>query len=257
MQDGRTRLMEEMTWPEVRAAANADLAVVMPVGSTEQHGPHLPLSTDCVIPQAIALHAGRSYPLLVAPPVRFGAKSRPLSGGGEGFPGTMSLRATTLLAVLEDALAALVRSGFTKICLQNWHFENASYLWEACDTTAACYSGVRFLVFDRPLPPLSMEEIEEIFGGDFGGWDVEHAAVAETSLMLAIRPDLVRRELIADDEASRNPGWEVVPAPPDTIPASGVLWHASGSSEAAGRRLLDLAAEHLRGALEAEFGAAG
>ena len=47
--------MEEMTWQEVRGAAAEGLPVVLPVGSTEQHGPHLPLNTDCVIPQAIAL----------------------------------------------------------------------------------------------------------------------------------------------------------------------------------------------------------
>jgi creatinine amidohydrolase len=74
--------------------------------------------------------------------------------------------------------------------------------------------------------------------------------------MLAIRPDLVRDELIRDDEAERNPGWEVIPAPADTIPGSGVLWHASKSSAGAGHHLLDRAAGHLRAALEETFGAA-
>jgi creatinine amidohydrolase len=256
MADSRARLMEEMTWPEVRAAAAEGLPVVLPVGSTEQHGPHLPLNTDCVIPQAIALSAGERFPLIVAPPVRFGAKSRPLSGGGEGFPGTLSLRATTLLAVLEDVVGALARAGFRRICVLNWHYENAAYLWEACDLVAPRHPDVRFLVFDHSVPELSASDIEEIFGGDFGGWDVEHAALAETSLMLAIRPDLVRTELMADDRAARNPGWEVIPAPADTIPTSGVLWRASRSNEAAGRRLLQLASDHLFEALAAEFGPA-
>jgi creatinine amidohydrolase len=229
--------------------------VVLPVGATEQHGPHLPLGTDCAIPRAIALRAAATYPLVVAPPVAFGAKSRPLSGGGEGFPGTLSLRATTLLAVLEDVLAALIRSGFRKLCLQNWHFENAGYLWEAAQATAERHPEARFLVLDRPLPALAAVDVEEIFRGDFGGWDVEHAAIAETSLMLAIRPDVVRTELVQDDEATRRPDWEVIPPPRDTIPDSGVLWHAEKSSAAAGERLLELAAARLRAALQETFGA--
>jgi creatinine amidohydrolase len=193
---------------------------------------------------------------VVAPPVRFGAKSRPLSGGGESFPGTLSLRATTLIAVLEDVLGALVRAGFRNICVQNWHYENASYLWEACDLATARYPDARFLIFDRSVPALSPEDLEEIFDGDFRGWDVEHAALAETSLMLAIRPDLVVTDLMDDDQAARNPGWEVIPAPPDTIPTSGVLWHAKNSNAQAGHRLLELAVKHLIRALESEFGQA-
>ncbi|MEA2311647.1 MAG: creatinine amidohydrolase [Solirubrobacteraceae bacterium] len=257
MGESRAQLMEEMTWPEVRAAAAAGLPVVLPVGSTEQHGPHLPLNTDCEIPQAIALGAGDGYPLIVAPPVRFGAKSRPLSGGGESFPGTLSVRATTLLAVLEDVVSGLARAGFRNICVLNWHWENATYLWEACDLASARHPEARFLIFDQAVPELTETDIGEIFGGDFGGWDVEHAALAETSMMLAIRPELVRTDKLADDRAARNPGWEVIPAPADTIPESGVLWRASKSNQAAGRRLLELATSHLRRALETEFGAPG
>jgi len=66
-------LMEHMTWEDVRAAAQAELPVVLAVGSTEQHGPHLPLNTDSIIPVGIAAHTGRRLPLVVAPPLRFGA----------------------------------------------------------------------------------------------------------------------------------------------------------------------------------------
>ena len=254
MAERTAQLMEEMTWPEVRAAAEAGLPVVLPVGSTEQHGPALPLNTDCEIPQAIAFAAGEQFPLVIAPPVRFGAKSRPLSGGGESFPGTLSLRATTLLAVLEDVVGALARAGFRKICVLNWHWENAAYLWEACEAASTRYPDARFLVFDHTVPELSEAEIQEIFDGDFGGWDVEHAALAETSMMLAVRPELVHTERLVDDRAARNPGWEMIPAPRDTIPDSGVLWRATRSNEAAGKRLMQLATDHLLEALRAEFG---
>ncbi len=103
-------LMEDMTWPEVKAAADAGLPVIVPVGSTEQHGPHLPLNTDAVIPQAIALEAAKLTPLVVAPPIHYGAMSRPLSGGGETFPGTVSLRADTLISTIREVLLGLAKS---------------------------------------------------------------------------------------------------------------------------------------------------
>src|SRR5262245_47635513 len=120
-----TGRMEEMTWPEVKAAADAGLPVVVPIGATEQHGPHLPLNTDCVLPVGVALRASTTRPLVVAPPISFGARSRPLTGGGEGFPGTVSVRVSVLMQTLTDVLHSLVRSGFTKLCVLNFHYENA------------------------------------------------------------------------------------------------------------------------------------
>ena len=251
---GRGGLLEEMTWEEVAAAAKAGLPVVVPTGSTEQHGPHLPLNTDCVIPVAIALQASRSVPLVVAPPVHYGARSRALSGGGESFPGTLSLSAPTLMAVIEQVLDALARSGFKRLCLLNWHYENAGYLWEAADNVAARRKDVRILVLEHPLPAFTEEELAELFPNGFTGWDLEHASNLETSMMFVLRPDLVRRELIADDAAARHPSWDVVPAPPEFVPASGVLSKPTDATEAAGRRFLDAAAGRLAGALREEFG---
>ena len=67
------RLMEEMTWPEVAAAARANTPVVLAMGSTEEHGPHLPLNTYVLIPFAIATEASRQLDLVIAPPIHFGA----------------------------------------------------------------------------------------------------------------------------------------------------------------------------------------
>jgi len=250
----RGGLLEEMTWVEVQRAAERGLPVVVPVGSTEQHGPHLPLGTDCYLPQGIALETARRLPLVVAPPIRFGSKSRALSGGGETFPGTLSLRATTLMATMEDVLDALVRSGFTRLCVLNWHYENAGFLWEPCDTVSGRYSGVRILLIENPLPEFGEEDLRTLFPNGFPGWAVEHASIMETSLMYALRPDLVHRDRIVDDEAPRHPAWDVVPAPDDFIPKSGVLWHPSEASETIGQRFLQATVEHLESALRTEFG---
>ena len=248
-----TRLLEEMTWPEAAEAAKANRPVVIAIGSTEQHGPHLPLNTDVLLPVAVALEAAKSVDLIVAPPVHFGAMSRALSGGGETFPGTLSLRASTLIATIHEILSALARAGFRQICVQNWHYENAGYLWEACDLTSARHPDVRMLILENPFPPLTEAQLAEIFPKGFPGWDVEHASIIETSLMYVVRPDLVRKDKIADDQAERHPAWDVVPAPSAFIPKSGVLWHPTEGSEAIGRKVLGLCAGHLATALRTEF----
>jgi creatinine amidohydrolase len=246
--------MEDMTWPEVADAATAGLPAVLAVGSTEQHGPHLPLATDSILPVAVALEAAQKVPLVIAPPIRFGARSRPLSGGGEGFPGTLSLRATTLIATIMEVLCGLARSGFRTLAVQNWHYENAGLLWEACDLAVERHPDVRILLLEDPMPQFSETELRELFPGGFPGWDVEHAAIMETSMMLALRPDLVRTDRIADDEAQRHPSWDVVPAPDAFIPASGVLWRATEATAEIGRRFVSAAADRLVEAITAEFG---
>jgi creatinine amidohydrolase len=247
-------LMEEMTWQEVRDAAQSGLPVVLPMGSTEQHGPHLPLNTDCIIPVAIALEAAKSVPLVVAPPIRFGAMSRALSGGGESFPGTLSLRAATLIEMVHEVLLGLTKSGFRKLCLLNWHYENAAYLWEAADLTVARQPEVRVLVLEEPLPHFSDDELKQLFPKGFHGFEFEHASHLETSMMYVLRPDLVRRALIANDQAARHPSWDVAPAPDEFIPKSGVLMRPTDANEDAGHRFLAAGAARLVEALRTEFG---
>jgi creatinine amidohydrolase len=246
--------MEEMTWPEVKEAAAANLPVVLAIGSTEQHGPHLPLNTDCLLPVGVALEVARRLPLVVAPPVRFGARSRALSGGGETFPGTLSLRGTTFIATLHEVLAGLARSGFKRLCVQNWHYENAGFLWEACDLASAEHPQVRIVLLENPMPTFSEQELRELFPKGFPGWDVEHASIMETSMLQVMHPQLVHKDRIADDEAARHPSWDVIPAPPEFIPRSGVLWHPSESSDEVGRRFVKAAADRLEEMLRTEFG---
>jgi creatinine amidohydrolase len=247
------RLLEEMTWPEVRDAAAADLPVVVPIGATEQHGPHLPLATDCILPVGVALAAAEQEALIVAPPLRFGARSRPLSGGGESFPGTLSLRGATLMDTLTQVLLALGRSGFRRIVVQNWHYENAGFLWDACDIAVERDDRLRILLLESPFPEFSPEELDSLFPGGFPGWDVEHASIMETSMMLALRPDLVHMDRVVDDEAERHPTWDVIPAPPAFVPASGVLWHPSVSTAELGERFVAAAAGRMVEAIRTEL----
>ncbi len=161
----------------------------------------------------------------------------------------------TVLTTLQQVIEGLGRSGFTKICVQGFHYENAAIAWSAADLAQRQTPSLKVLVLEHALPSdLPEAEVTRIFGDGFQGWEFEHAAHAETSMMMAVRPDLVHPDRIVDDRAARRPNWDVVPPPPDFIPKSGVLSRASTSSVEAGRRLLELAAARLVEAMTAEFG---
>lgn len=228
----RSRHLDQLTWPEVQAAVERGTPVVVPVGSTEQHGYHLPLCTDRLLAAAVALEAASRLGLVVAPPVAYGYRSRPLSGGGEAFPGTISLAGRTLMALTEDVLVGLAASGFRNLVLLNWHYENSNFIYEAAwlARERAAHTDLRVMVIEAAFSELSLEVMQVLFGDEFAGWDVEHAAILETSLMLHLRPDLVLFDRAVDDRARRHPAYDVVPPPADFVPASGTLWKATLAS---------------------------
>ena len=254
----RPRRLAELTWPEVRDAAARGAGVVVPVGSTEQHGFHLPLNTDVVLPEQLALAAAESLDLLVAPPLAYGYRSRPLSGGGESFPGTISVSARTLMSQLEDVLLGLARSGFSRVAVLNWHYENSNFVYEAAWLAheRAGRPDLRIMVVEAAFSELSDDVMTTLFGDEFPGWDVEHAAVLETSLMLHLRPDLVLFDRAVDDAARRHPSYDVVPPPPDFVPESGALWKATRASTEKGAVAWPEIVARVRDAFAAELGLA-
>lgn len=256
MTDLRPVRLDDLTWPEIQAAAELNTPVILPIGSTEQHGYHLPLCTDVVLPESLAREAAARLKALVAPPVAYGYRSRPLSGGGEGFPGTISLSGRTLMALVEDIAVGLAASGFRRLVLLNWHFENSNFIYEAawCAHQQTATPDLRVMVVEAAFSELSPPVMQTLFGGEFPGWDVEHAAVLETSLMLHLRPDLVLFDRAVDDEAGRHPGYDVVPVPPDFIPSSGTLWKATRASADKGALAWGEIVSRVVSAIEAEFG---
>lgn len=228
----RSHRLSDLTWPEIRDAAERGAAVIVPIGSTEQHGYHLPLCTDAVLPEQLALDIAPALDLLVAPPIAYGYRSRPLSGGGEGFPGTISLSGRTLMSLLEDVLVGLANSGFHRLIMLNWHYENSNFVYEAAWLAhqRTPRPDLRIMVIEAAFSELSPSVMTALFGDEFPGWDVEHAAVLETSLMLHLRPDLVLFDRAVDDQARRHPTHDVVPPPTDFVPASGTLWKATRAS---------------------------
>ncbi|MFI2280548.1 mycofactocin biosynthesis peptidyl-dipeptidase MftE [Nocardia beijingensis] len=211
-------MLTDLTWPDAgaRAAAGAILAVA--VGATEQHGPHLPLSTDTDVAAALCARlAAARADVLVAPAIPYGA-----SGEHAGFPGTLSIGQ----AALELLVVELCRSAtetFARILLVNWHGGNIEPLRRATELLRTESRDVRLY-----LPR---------FEGD------PHAGRSETALQLALAPERVRGDRAAAGDT--RPLAELLPLLRSggvrAVSANGVLGDPAGATAAEGAALL----EHL------------
>lgn len=117
-------LLEQMTWPEaLKAFSGSTTVVVIPTGSTEQHGPHLPLGTDFIIAHDLARRVGERADVIVTPTLPVGYAEYHTA-----FPGTLSIHEDTLARVYMDVCEHLVRYGATHILVVNGHGGNMTAL---------------------------------------------------------------------------------------------------------------------------------
>jgi creatinine amidohydrolase len=247
----------DLTWYDFAAAVKHDPMVFLPTGSTEQHGPHLPLSTDVILPVAVAERVAAAVGGLVAPPIAYGFKSQPKSGGGNHFPGTLSLDASVFVALVRNVVNELARHGVRKVVLFDGHMENQWFLTEAADL--ALRDQQMLGVTDLRIVKLgyweylNAETEAALFPGGPPNWALEHAAVMETSVMLHLRPNLVRADNIPDHPAADFPKYDVYPFDTRPIPPDGVLSSAASATAAKGRLVIEQVVPDIAEALTQAF----
>jgi len=253
MQEKRV-CIEELTWYEYAERIKTDV-ILLPIGSTEQHGPHLPLGTDAMQIMHFSKLAAERIGGLVAPALSYGYKSQPKSGGGPNFPGTTCLGAEALMFVVRDLLKEFIRHGARKIIIMDGHYENAMFLSEAIDM-AFEETGVTDVKILKNcfIEFLNDDDIAKIFPKGFPGWALEHAAILETSLMLYFRPDLVRLDRIVTDKAENLPPYDIYPVPKDIIPSTGVLADPTGASSEVGEYIVKRCLDEFEKCITKEFG---
>jgi creatinine amidohydrolase len=178
----RTVFLGEMTDPEVEAFLREHDTVIVPTGSTEQHGPQGPLLTDVLIPQEVARRIADEVGAVVAPPINYA-----LSYPHVGFTGVVHIRVPTFMALIEDLCASLSAIGFRRIVFLNGHYDNTYAIAYACANAAARMpEGTRAFPINY-WDGMTPEEAGEFFGPTTG----LHANRGEISAVLAIDPDLV------------------------------------------------------------------
>lgn len=177
--------LHRMTWQDVEAYLATSKGLIVPIGSTEQHGPNGPIGTDVICPEQVALGVGAADGVLVAPSIAFGMAQHHLA-----FPGTMSLKPATLLLVLKDLIGSLAGHGFEKIYFLNGHGGNIA-------TVTAAFSEVyaetgadapRLKLHNWFMGPRVRKLSKELYGDSEGS----HATPSEVSLAWRAWPETAK-----------------------------------------------------------------
>lgn len=231
--------------------------MLIPAGSIEQHGRHMPLGVDVMLARAMAGETAERVGALVAAPIVYGYKSQQRSGGGNHLTGTTSLDGGTVIAIARSLILEFARHGVRRIAFVNGHFENSQFLYEGADlavqelqrTGEGDMTAVLLSYWDF----VDNQTIEQLYPEGFTGWDIEHGGVLETSLMLHLFPERVDMSKLTDMPPAQMPNYDVLPARPEFTPESGCLSSGVNATAEKGKLLLDTAASGMSKALIYEF----
>ena len=243
--------VEESTSPDYRDRVENGI-VVLPIGSIDGHGPHLPLSSDTIISTYLAHQLANHVNALVLPAIPFGLKTDPPASGGE-FPGAINLRASTLTNVVLDILRACYRDGARRFLILDSHMANLGAVRESLHLFMDHAPGAR--VMSVMWWDVTSEETRNQIAEETGvGRQYDHhAAMVETSLVMHIAPNLVRNELIADDSIARRATYLILPVPQSLKTKTGVVYRAGKASPKIGERLLNEMVTNLVEAVKLEL----
>ena len=239
----RSHNLGELTSPEIADALSRGIdVVILPVGSTEQHGAHLPLSTDSLHTVAVLERVAESLPALVAPLIPVGRADHHMA-----FPGTISVRHETLHATVRDWCDSFFRHGFRHVLIYSGHGGNAVPLAKIIDDLVredgrrSIIGCTDWSVYDGALFPRAAA----LGVGKFeAGW---HAGELETSMILALDDRLVMMDraapgFIGDLAAVRD---RLMGEGIQAIAPSGVLGDPTIASRAHGEQYLDALSESV------------
>lgn len=238
-------MSSEIEWRNLRAdqlreKARQNAIVILPIGSIEQHGPHLPVEVDSRLGEAVGQHTARKItargqPALVLPMLWTGLSEHHMS-----FGGTITLSLPTFTALVEDICVSILRHGFTRIVLLNGHGGNENALRNITDelTPKLRVPLVQFTYWYAAAEPIAeILETQTV---------LSHACEAETSMMMALRPELVATDRIPLAKSNHTSGieefvgtgvyrWRSI----GSRSASGVIGNPEAATKEKGHRLLD------------------
>jgi len=237
------RMINNLSWKEIDEMDRENVLVILPIGSVEQHGPHLPLGMDNMVAEAV-LDAARAemdskHEILVLPTIGVGQSPEHMD-----FPGSLTLRAETLIMVLKDIFGSLARQGFKKVLVLNGHGGNIAAIGAAAFDVRLSKSLLVFMFNVWAIVPGIDEDIVEREANKRAEC---HGGEIETSMMLAIDTSLVEMGLAIDEENLKlRKGKHVGMAGPVTVnwsayedhAKSGISGEPSYGTEAKGKAIM-------------------
>jgi len=240
-----------ITSPEFGALLAGGAVPILPFGAMEQHGPHLPLSTDTIMAEGLARRVAAAVDGIVLPPIGYGQTS-----DNAAFPGTITLSFDTVRAITTDIAAALQSQGARALVVVNGDFGNQAPLRQAAREISERL-GLPVLVVNYP----GMAEIAaELCTTEPAGLGLYHAEEFETSLVLLLRPGDVRMDRAVAEYPVYPPTFPAVPTGLDKLSRSGVFGDPRPATAELGGRLINRLAQEaisLVQAFLAEHPAAG
>jgi creatinine amidohydrolase len=185
-------LLQLSTWQEVEAYLTRSTGIIIPIGSTEQHGPNGLIGTDAICPETIARGVAKEIDVLIAPTISVGMAQHHL-----GFPGSITLRPSTLLALIRDVVNSLAVHGFDRFYFLNGHGGNAATVSAAF---SEIYAESSLGTAPAARPPLRCKlanwwvgsRVKALSQEVFGEAEGSHATPAEVSLSYFAYPEAVK-----------------------------------------------------------------
>ena len=222
--------LDELSTIEADQAAKEGTVVIFPIGSVEEHGDHLPLGTDSIQPEYIAVEVAKKTGCLVAPPFRYG-----ICNATRNFPGTITIQFDTLYKLAHDVLSELVRNRFGRIIVLSGHAGNSHMvaLRLAAQNVVTKNDETHSKTLVR-IMVLSDFDFAEELTPKYANTNDGHAGTIETSRVMAIKPELVKGKGKAD--TWNMPRFEVV-AHPELYFPSGVNGDPTAATAFKGQKI--------------------
>ena len=232
----RPLLWENLTWGEVGSLRDAGKSLcLLPVGATEQHGPHLGMGMDSRNATLLCEAVSRETGVPVLPALSYGCSL----GHSRRWPGTLSLQPQTLMDVIVEIFDWLHGAGFKQLIIVNGHVGNAAPLRCAVDLIRSSYDDAMARVCN--VAEISPRLRAEFFA-DAEDW---HANAAETSLMLALAPEMVRPDMLSKSDDEDRTAHLVFTHPVNRTSKNGVTGFPSRATREQGEKLFRFMVEDM------------
>ncbi len=233
-------LLQLCTWQEVEAYLESSKGIIIPIGSTEQHGPNGLIGTDAICPETVARGVSEKIGALVAPTLSIGMAQHHLA-----FPGSITLRPSTLVSVVRDVVQSLARHGFERCYFLNGHGGNIATVTAAFSEVYA-ESSLAYRSHNRPDVRCKLanwytgSEVRRISQEVYGAAEGSHATPSEVSLSYFAHPEAIKHATMspavaptgmfydAEDYRSRFPDGRIGSNPSlASVEVGERLFHAS------------------------------